>query len=654
MISLFKRHKDVEGAENFPAKSAITAVRGEQDVPDEFKGMTYFMKRHAFFIKCVSLALSVVFLEQQIGWSQDGKPVWAQAKPFSDDYQRNMRLNGIQIPYDLAETQDASASGGEETIIHIQDSHASLSAQYSIASLLDSLVSSYDLGIIALEGGEGEIDTSLLKTFPDKEVREGTAGYLMKEGLMSAGEFFSVTRDGAEVKLYGVEDFELYEKNLESFRKVAEKRAEYISGIDALLAQIAAIDEKMCSKDLNELNIEAVLHREGQIGFSEYWSKVDSLSAKCGVQPEKGGDLERLITAVRLEKDIDFALANSERRLLIDELSPKMDKPSLEDLVMRSVSFKQNKISQSDFHSYLADLAEKHGVDAANYPNFIKFTRYISIYESIDLVRLFGEMEKFEEAIREKLYRSGEEKALNDIAKLARLLRNLYSMELTNGEGLYLKTHRNELDPARWSAAIRKAASKYKVQLSGGYDLTFITGGFDDAMTFYEDAEARDRVMLNRTVERMRQDGTKVAALITGGYHTEGMTELMKGNRLSYLVVMPKQDKDVERPYVAILTNKKGDYQKLLASGKYQLAVRLFFQRDLADPTRNLRELIPAILKTNDSEREETRKRLIDIFLGGLRGEMDWRGEWTGAYAESYSGAPGQATPEEMASFLGE
>ncbi len=563
--------------------ASLTHSYDERHAEDTPTGLIHFMKRHALLVKCVSLILAAVFFEQTIGWSQEGRPVWSQAQPFDEVYSPHMRIGGIEVPYDLGEAHDFGAGEAEETIIHIQDAHASLSAQHSIASLLDTLVASYDIRTIALEGGAGFIDTSLLRTFPDKDVRDGAAEHLMKEGLMSAGEFYAITRDEAEVTLYGVEDYELYQKNLESFRNVAIRRTEYVDSIDALLEQLKEIGERVYSPELNSLNIDAALHRRGKLGFQDYWVKVDELAESRGVSPEKGGDLEKLVEAVRIEKDIDFAAANFERRSLIDEVTPMMDRAGLEQLVSRSVSFKQNKISQSDFHLYLISLAEEHKVDAEGYANLIKFTRYITIYESIDLIRLFSEMEKFEDRIRETLYRNDDERRVNDIARLAGLLRNLYSMELTNGEGMYLRSRQADMDAPQWSSVIREVAGRYNVPISGGYDLGFITGGFEDAMRFYEDAEARDNAMIENTIRRMRADGTRVAALITGGYHTEGLKDLMKHNKLSYLIIMPKYESDEERPYISVLTNRKGEYQQLMDAGRYQLAVQLFFQRGVSE-----------------------------------------------------------------------
>ncbi|MBU1784058.1 MAG: hypothetical protein KKG95_01770, partial [Candidatus Omnitrophica bacterium] len=219
-------------------------------------------KRHTFFIKCVCVIVAFIFAHQQLGWAQGGKPVWA-----------------IEIPYDVAGTREAVPGTGDDVIIHIQDAHSSLSAQYSIAKLLDTLVTDYDLSFVALEGASGEIDTSLLRTFPDAEIRKDTAAFLMREGRMSAGEFFAVTSEKA-ITLCGIEDDALYQKNVESFRSVAAERAEQTANIDSLIKQFSALSGTIYSDDMKALNRNCAFHRDGVLSFSDHWKTISFLARK--------------------------------------------------------------------------------------------------------------------------------------------------------------------------------------------------------------------------------------------------------------------------------------------------------------------------------------------------------------------------------------
>ncbi|MFC1548408.1 hypothetical protein ACFL5E_00440, partial [Candidatus Omnitrophota bacterium] len=565
------RHKDT-------SLSAYTKNSPQDEgKEDHTYGMADWKKRHAFLFKCISVLLITFFLHQQIGWAQDGQPVWAQAKP-SGALRQRVDINGIKVPYDLAATSEAK-NVGKDVIIHIQDAHASLSAQHSIVNLLDSLVTNYDLRMIAIEGATGYVDTSLLQTFPDKDIRKDTAEFLMREGRMGAGEFFTITNDGPEVSLYGIEDEELYQANVDSFRTVATERAFHVENINAFLEQLELMGEKISSDDLRILNRNCVLHREGRLSFTDHWKYLSELAEKEKIDFSEYTELSKLLKSIELERSIDFAKANLERRVLISRLSDEMDREELEGLVLKSLEFRQNKISQKTFHMYLIDLAEKHGIPSDGFGNLIMFTRYVSIYESVELFELYREIAELEDNVREKLFRNNDERELYRFSKMTRLLRQLYSMELTNEEFGYVSDNRSAFSPSGCASFVKEECLKYKVPITGGYDLARIYGtDVETAMKFYTEAEARNNAMLSNTIRRMRQDGKHVAALVTGGYHTSGLTELMRKKRLSYLVVIPKFEAGRERPYIAVLTNKKTTYEKILDSGRYQLAVEAYFQ----------------------------------------------------------------------------
>ncbi|MFH0764592.1 MAG: hypothetical protein V1927_06270, partial [Candidatus Omnitrophota bacterium] len=126
--------------------------------------------RNKRWIRIIALALIVAFINQDIVWAQGGTPAWSKPAPSSNPPQSNqVRIARITIPKDVAVTKEVYNSsqrttedGRRKTIINIQDAHASLTAQESISSILDSLVTNYDLKLVAIEGSSGYIDTSIL------------------------------------------------------------------------------------------------------------------------------------------------------------------------------------------------------------------------------------------------------------------------------------------------------------------------------------------------------------------------------------------------------------------------------------------------------------------------------------------------------------
>ncbi|HNX91285.1 MAG TPA: hypothetical protein PKG81_05475, partial [Candidatus Omnitrophota bacterium] len=547
--------------------------------------------RHIFLIKCVCVIVSVLFVHEQIGWTQDGKPVWNYARPYEQPVRDKMNHQSFDLPYDVASTQTVEVNGGENTIIHVQDAHSSLAAQESIASLLDSLMTNYDMEFVAIEGAVGYVDTSILRSYPDKDVRKETAKYLMREGRMGAGEFFEITCGNENVTLYGIEDEKLYRANIDSFREIALERTGDIDGINKAIEQLKSVSDKVYSDDLKKIAGNAELHRDGKLNFVDHWKTLEPIIRKHEIDTAKYPALMKLLEAIDIEKNIDFKKANNERRTLIDELGKVLNKKQMEELVLKSVAYKNNKVSQTMFHKYLVELAEENGMPADKYENLIKFARYVTIYEAVDIIQLYAEMSAVESDAREKVYRNDDERKVFEMIYMLRLLKQLYAMETNNGEYLYFKAHNSELSAEKYVSFIKYVCGKYSVPVTGGYDMNVIFGGIPGAMKFYEIAAARNNAMINNTLNRMNKEGKHVAALITGGYHSEGLIDLMKAKKLSYLVVAPKYDTAKERPYVAVLTNKARPYEKILEEGKYQLAVPAFFY----ESEGNIERMAPAI-----------------------------------------------------------
>ncbi|MCX5666038.1 MAG: hypothetical protein NT036_03190, partial [Candidatus Omnitrophica bacterium] len=546
--------------------------------------------RNKKWIRAIALFLVVTFVNQDLIWAQEGSPVWSKGQNgnFALKTQAPASHGAMPIPKDIAVTKEVynSTNGGGNTIINIQDAHASLAAQDSIVSILDSLVTNYDLKLVAIEGSTGYIDTSLLRTFPDETIRKKTAQYLMRKGKMSAGEFFAITSD-KPVALYGIEDNPLYRENVDQFRKVYEINLATKKDMDGLINALNGLKARIYTKDMAALDDNSILHKDGKIAFTDRWQLVKKLADKVSLDYKKYENLSKLVESMEVEKSIKFELANKERDALIDTLTKKITKQSLEELILKSIAFKSGKIYQGEYYQFLQSLAQRSGIDPEPYKDLIAYTDYITLYESIDLLAIFEEVKDFEDAIKEKLFTTPEERKLHDILKCVGFVKDLFELKLNNGDFDYLDKHITVCNAGTIADFIRTSSAKYNIVMEGNYDIGKIFDNAPTALGFYKTAEMRNNAMLSNTIKKMRDDGQSLAALITGGYHTKGLTQLLKEKETSYLVILPKFDASKgERPYVAILTNKRDAYEEVLESGKYQVMTNAYFGENITDPNK--------------------------------------------------------------------
>ena len=258
-------------------------------------GIGFSLSYRRLCVRIVAILLIMTFGIQTMAQAQDTAPVWPKGDNSLASARNYAGSLSVKVPKDIAITKDVyRAAGADKTIINIQDAHASISAQESIVSILDSLVTNYDLSLVAIEGSSGYIDTSILKAFPDENIRKETARYLMKKGKMSAGEFFSIT-SGKPIALYGIEDKPLYNENLEQFRSICEINESTGRDIKGLLADLKSLQNKAYSKALIELDSNPALHSGGKIGFRARLDMVNEIAAKAGVSHKRYLNLSKLV-----------------------------------------------------------------------------------------------------------------------------------------------------------------------------------------------------------------------------------------------------------------------------------------------------------------------------------------------------------------------
>lgn len=588
------------------------------------------MRSKKYLIKIISLFVAAVFLHQQIVFAAgDMAPVSGAVRPVSENFTQK---RAIHVPNSLAQVDASDINSSEDIILNIQDCHSSLSAQYSIVNILKDLMKKYDLKVVAIEGASGYVDTSILRSFPDSRIKEKTADYLMKTGKISAGEFFSVTTD-EDVALYGVEDNELYQENLEMFRGIFSCNKKHLGVLRSAIDALKVREKKVYSDKLNELVYKSRLHYSGKISLDLYWGYLESICSRENIPVDGYRSIKGFVEAVKVERTIDFTKATNQRKDLIGRIMKNADKETIRAMVEKTISFQKGKISEYAYHEWLARLSGSLGIDDEMFGDLFKYVEYLQLNNELNVIGLGKDLERLENAVFDKVFKGEAERALYEDIKTVEMMRSLFLIRLSDEESLDLERRLEVFDLDQISKYLSLEHPDIIDKMAA------VLEDAADAIKFYEVARKRNDAMLSNTVKMMRDEGRHIAALISGGHHSTGLTEVMKERGLSYLVLMPRYYRDSERPYVAILTKKDGPYRELVSAGEYDLALEAYFA------TGNIDDLSGMIAFA-----------VGQSILSGkdVDGVID---EWMGIYREAYEGiyparkkkaASGIITPEEF------
>ncbi|MCX5679107.1 MAG: hypothetical protein NTZ95_00270, partial [Candidatus Omnitrophica bacterium] len=322
--------------------------------------------------------------------------------PDASTLRRSQRLNS-------SFAQGEYGSPHNATVIHIQDAHCNYNAQTKIAEIVEYLNKEYGIETINLEGGAGEYDLSPFTDIKDKALRRKASDYFVKEGLVNGAEYFAVNNP-EKVTLWGIEDPKLYVDNLHIYRNsVKNKEAidRYLKSLSHLLSNLKT---KIYSKELFEFDLKYIQYKASRLEFKGYLSYLIQKAKERSIDIKKLTDIYLLSHALDEESRIDFEKANNERDSLIDLLQKKLSKRMLEELVVKSVEFKADKISQKDYYGYLVAKSAIVKIDLKDFPELKKYIVYIAMYDAINKAKVMEELASLEDMVKGMLYRSDEER----------------------------------------------------------------------------------------------------------------------------------------------------------------------------------------------------------------------------------------------------
>lgn len=521
------------------------------------------LSKRSLFTKAISVFIAHTFLLSNVAFAvpQADNP---QPAPQAQQDDIISSPEKIVIPRDFGLVKSKHAGPERRLIVHIQDAHCNFEAQSNIVKILENLIRNYSLNFVSVEGAEGFVDTSWFKSFPDEDVRKEVATYFMKKGEITGPEFLSITTD-YPFKLFGAETKEYYIENLNAFTSsypFKEETEKYYTQIKTILNRLK---DHVYTDELKEFDLKKDDYETKKMSFNDYIRYLQALSEKHKVNIRQYDNFFKLISTLVYEKKIDFTIVDKERNTLIDELTKKLPKDAVQELVMKSLTFKVGKISAAEYYQYLRQISQSAGIDLPKtHPNVSNYIIYTTVYSRIENEQLFHEMKIVEDAIKDKMFESDEQKALDEMYHHVNTILGLINIKLLNGDFEYYLAHKNEFEPQVFAGFIKKEGEKYGFAYVVDSPSEAVSTSVPKLEDFYKIAIKRDRAIVDNTLDAMKKNGIQLAVLVAGGFHTEGMSKLFEKEGVSYLVVSPNITKDVPTPYIQVLTNQKTPFEELL------------------------------------------------------------------------------------------
>ncbi|MDP3981709.1 MAG: hypothetical protein Q8Q33_09880, partial [Chlamydiota bacterium] len=464
-----------------------------------------------------------------------------------------------------ARVDEISRSLTHETpfIIHFRDLHCNYEAQMNIAKALEYLWRENPNGelLVLVEGAVGDVDTSLFGSFPYDESKKDATASFVRKGKMTGPEYLSINRYGAiPIRIEGVEDEDLYIDNFETFRhvlKFAQDVKEFKSHIKEIIQELKTktfsealleLDQLQMQFDGGQLQLELHIHQ-----ISKYFesNKID-LGAEYP-------NLQRFTRVLEKNQDIDMNKVEKERNLLVEQLGGILGKEELGNLLKRSLEYRLGKISASEYFDYLWSQAGRLD-DISEYQDLQQYIQIIKDQTNIDESELLGELTILTSLLVENAIESDEQNKLVDLSKRADIFGKLLSLELTRDDLLFMKEHQEEMRLENIVEDINDWIHRYQIGISleDFSSLQMLREVSTQGQHFYEVAVQRDLVLVEKAIEKARSRHIKSAVLITGGFHSDGVTKIMKKRDIGYVVLTPRvlSEPNMENYYALMMDER--------------------------------------------------------------------------------------------------
>ncbi|MCK9594245.1 MAG: hypothetical protein PHH68_07210 [Candidatus Omnitrophica bacterium] len=454
----------------------------------------------------------------------------------------NPVIQGFTIPSQLGSVKEVfeaenSHLGAPKTIIQIQDAHCNYEAQKNLAGIIDYLVKEKKLRLIMVEGGSGDVSLSYLRGYTDKKAREEVAEKYLRMGKISGEEYLNIVSD-YDLELYGIEDQGLYDANLKAFLDLEAYRKDGLADLENISAVIKTLKPHIYNAKILRFEQTKTDYQNKNISLTDYLDFLQEAFLKSYPSLKHYPHIRAFLESSRLEKELDFKLAENERNIFIKALAKMLDENGVKELIARTQDFKNGKITAQDYYTYLKDSSNNKIDIAQDYSQLSNYILYINTGKDIDTAQLLKEIGEMEEKTLGTLFFSDEQRRLNQIDKQVNTLADFLKLDLTPEEYAGFARNKSEFSTSSWIAFLTDSCNDYGIAMQPAAS-SVIDDHLDQLEEFYRVGMERESAFLRNVAQKMNSTEDNIAVLITGGFHTQGVSRLLKDNGYSYAVVTP-------------------------------------------------------------------------------------------------------------------
>ncbi len=438
------------------------------------------------------------------------------------------------IPSNLGKVVDSQSFSSGKTIVNIQDLHCHAEVQKNICAIIEDLQKKYEISAIFVEGGYGDINTDIFRNMDDKTIKLKILDNLIDNGRLTGAEYFDV-KNNSSIPLYGLEDKKVHQENFERLTEIFTNRSLYSTELLRIKNEISYLKAKYFSSEGKRFDAFLESYKNGKISSEKYYSFLKKYINKISLQDEDYNSflyvsLDRYpafslyCDLLQQSKSINYNKASLEMRNLVKQLQETLPHNEFAELSLKTAGFG----NADEFVASLGEIGKKYSIDINPDGEFAKLVRYMSAGAGLNVLDFINEEKQVISDIRAAF---AENEAEFEIAFLGDFYNRLEAF-------LDAKVTADEYDYfVREYANFINIYEKYAFKS----DLAFFQNNIDLLKKFYEVNIDRNRIFVQNINKKTGAKNGKngIVVVITGGFHSKGLSDIFKKNKMSYISIIP-------------------------------------------------------------------------------------------------------------------
>ena len=401
-------------------------------------------------------------------------------------------LKDLAIDEEIGKVDERFSGSAGRTIIQIQDVHAHYDAQENIAAILERLRSVFGIKKVAVEGAWTATDLPKSHAIPTSREKQLLARTLMEDDLIS-GPAYAALLSPSPITLVGIEDAELYEKNRALFLEHLEQAETIKTKLSLYEEGLKKLEKETWNPDLFVFGRAFGKFREAS-DFEKFFIVLNK-TAKERFADFSDLDQIVLVNHIRaLERELDKKKLKAEIKKILRKY--KNTPWNIEELI------RSGKIPSEEIGAY---------------PMIAKLSELLKLKDQLSIRKLMQQVETLTGRILWALIKTKQEEALWDQSERFYLAKRILLLEAT------------PLD--------LEEAEKQKEALAVELQKVWLEEEWTLALDFYDAATKREKVFYEKLVTEPELSGS--LAIVTGGFHTEGLSEQLREAGISYVTITP-------------------------------------------------------------------------------------------------------------------